>query len=111
MEYTKEIETPVGGHKVVIKTLMTGAEREQVDGAQFRFVETKDGKDFTVTDMQKVATAQKHELLRVSVVTIDEDVTECFKRLHGMFEPDYEFVYEQILAEQKKMMPSTSAVS
>ena len=111
MDYTKEIETPVGGHKVLIKTLVTGAEREQIDGAQFNFIETKDGKDFTVTDMQKVATATKHELLRVSVVNIDGDITDCFKRLQAMFEPDYEFVYEQVLAEQKKMIPSTSPAS
>jgi hypothetical protein len=108
MEYTKEIETPVGGHKVIIKTMVTGSEREQIDGAQFNFIQTKDGKEFNVTDMQKVATATKHELLRVSVVSIDGDITEC---LQAMFEPDYEFVYEKVLAEQKKMMPSTSPVS
>jgi NaMN:DMB phosphoribosyltransferase len=111
MEYTKEIETPVQGKKVLIKTMLTGAEREQVEGAQFQFVQTKDGKEFTVSDMKKVATAQKHELLRVAVISIDGDVTECFARLQAMYEPDYEFVYEQILAEQKKMMPSTSPVS
>jgi hypothetical protein len=105
MEYTKEIETPVGGHKVVIKTMVTGAEREQIDGAQFQFVQTKDGKEFTVTDMQKVANATKHALLQVSVVSIDGDITECFKRLQAMFEPDYEFVYQRIVEEQKKMIP------
>ena len=109
MEYTKEIVTPVGKHKVAIKSLVTGAEREQIDGAQFNFIQTKDGKDFTVTDMQKVATATKHETLRVSVISIDGDITECFNRLQAMFEPDYKYVYEQVLAEQKKMMPSTSA--
>lgn len=111
MEYTKEIETPVGGHKVVIKTMITGGEREQIDCAQYKFIDTKNGTDFVVSDMSKVEIADKHELLRVSVVTIDGDVTECFKRLQAMFETDYNFVYEQILAEQKKMMPSTSAVS
>lgn len=108
MEYTKEIVTPVGGHKVQIKTMVTGAEREQIDCAQLRFVQTKDGTEFNVTDMQKVANATKHELLRVSVISIDGDITECFARLQAMFQADYEFVYEQIVETQKKMMPSTS---
>lgn len=111
MQYTQEIETPVGGHKVLVKTMLTGAEREQVDGAQYNFIKTTDGKEFSVTDMQKVATATKHELLRVAVVSIDGDITECFKRLQSMYEPDYEYVYGQIVALQKKMIPSTSAAS
>lgn len=105
--YEKEIETPVQGQKVIIKTMVSGAEREQIEGAQMQFVQTKDGKEFTVTDMKKLATAQKHELLRVSVLSIDGDATDCLERCLKMYEPDYDFVYEQILAEQKKMMPST----
>ena len=73
MQYVKEIETPIGKHKVVIKTMLTGAEREQVDGAQMAFVETEDGSTFKVKDMKKVATAQKHELMKVSVKSIDGD--------------------------------------
>lgn len=114
MEYTKEIETPVGGHKVVIKKLVTGAEREQIDGAQFKYMavtEGKEGRVATVTDVEMATVATKHELLRVCVVSIDGDITECFKRLQAMFEQDYEFVYEQILTEQKKMTPSTSPAS
>lgn len=111
MEYTKEIETPIGKHKVVFKTMVSGAEREQIDSAQMQFVQTSDGQNFTVTDMKKVTTAQKHELLRVCVLTIDTDPTECFERLHKMFETDYEFVYSEILSAQKKMTVSTSPAS
>jgi len=111
MQYTKEIETPIGKHKVVIKTMLTGAEREQVDGAQFNFIKTTDGKEFAISDMQKVATATKHELLKVAVVTIDGDLTDCFKRLQAMYEPDYEFVCAQIEELQKKMLASTQAAS
>jgi hypothetical protein len=106
MEYTKEIETPIGKHKVVFKTLVTGAEREQIDAAQMAFVQTKDGKEFTVTDMKKVTTATKHELLKVSVVSIDGDIVDCFKRLQNMYQPDYDFVCEAIEQEQKKMTDS-----
>ena len=112
MEYTKEIVTPMAAHKVVIKILVTGAEREQIDGAQFKHMEVKEGKEgreAVVKDVSLATLASKHELLRVSVISIDGDITECFARLQAMYEPDYAFVYEQVLAEQKKMMPSTSA--
>lgn len=111
MEYTKEIETPMGKHKVLFKTMVTGAEREQIDAAQMEFVQTTDGKEFKVTDMKKVATAQKHELLKVSVVSIDSDPTDCFIRLQKMYEPDYAFVCEQIEETQKKIIESTSPAS
>lgn len=106
MEYQKEIETPIEKKKVVFKTMLTGSEREQVDNAQMDFVETKDGQNFTVTDMKKVALAQKHELLKVSLVSIDGDITDPFKRLHKSY--DYEWVYSQIEKEQKKIQDQTS---
>lgn len=108
MDYTKEIVTPMGSHKVVFKTILSGYERETVMSASMEFVNTNDGKNFEVKDMKKMALAEKHQLLRVSVLSIDEDSTECFERLQKMYEPDYAFVYDQIILEQKKMMPSTS---
>lgn len=101
-KYQSEIETPIGKHKVVFKTLLTGAEREQVDNAEMRYVDTKDGKEATVKDMQKLVTAGKHELLKVSVISIDGDLTDCFARLHKMYSPDYNAVYEAVIEAQKK---------
>jgi len=106
MQYTKEIETPVGKHKVVIKTMLTGAEREQVDLAPTAFLETTDGENFTSKDTKAVASAAKHELLKLSIVSIDGDATDCFARLGKMWEPDYAFVYSAIRDEQKKMKAS-----
>lgn len=110
-QYTREISTPVGEHKVVFKTMLTGAEREKVDNAQLDFVKTKDGQTFEVTDMGKATLAQKHRLLEVSIVTIDGDGTDRLERLRKMYEQDYEFVYNEIVATQKKMKASTSAAS
>lgn len=109
MEINKEIETPIGKHKVVIKTILTGAEREEVDNAEMKYLKTEDGKSFQVTDMAKIGLAKKHALLSTSVVTIDGDGAEILKRLQKMYESDYAFVYEQIETEQKKMTTSTSA--
>lgn len=103
MEINKDIETPIGGHKIVIKTMLTGAEREKVDNAEMQFVKTEDGQKFTVTDMAKMTTAKKHKLLEVSVVSIDADATDVLARLQKMYEPDYNFVFAEIEAEQKKM--------
>jgi len=100
--FTDQITTPIGKHVVVFKTLITGAEREQIDAASMKFVDTKDGKEFTVKDMPKVTVAEKHELLKVCVLSIDGDNADCFERLQKMYEPDYKAVYEAILEAQKK---------
>lgn len=111
MQLTKEIITPIGKHKVEIRTMLTGAQREAVDNAQMDYVETSDGQTFKVKDMKKVGLAQKHKLLEVSVVQIDEDATTVLERLQKMYEPDYDFVYNEIIDAQKKMKSSTSEVS
>lgn len=110
MEYTQEIETPIAKHKVVIKKLLTGGEREQVTNAPVKYAKTTDGKTFTV-DTEKVATAEKDMLLTVSVVSIDGDVADVLVRLKKMYEPDYDFVYNTIIEVQKKMKEVTSPTS
>lgn len=111
MDIHKEIETPVGKHKVVIKTMLTGAEREKVSNAPMRYAKTEDGQKFTVTDMEKMANAEKHALVEVSLVSIDGGTTELFSIWRKMYEPDYDFVYNEIVAAQKKMKVPTSPAS
>lgn len=111
MQLTKEITTPIGGDKVVIKTILTAAEREQVNGAQMPYVKTIDGKSFEVTDMKKIAVAERHELIKISVVSINGDATDSFARWHKMYEHDADFVYNEIVNAQKKMIPSTFPMS
>lgn len=106
MEITREITTPLGKDKVVIKTILTGAEREQVDNAQMRYVKTSDGKNFEVSPehMMMIGVAQKHELMKVSIVSINDDPTDTFNRWQKMYEPDYNFVYNEVVAAQKKII-------
>lgn len=111
MEITAKLTTPMQGQEVVIKTVLNAAEREQVQTAQMRFVNTKDGQDIHVTDMGKMTLAEKHELIKVSLVSIDGDETSTFERWHKMYEHDAAYVYEKILDAQKKMIPSTSPTS
>lgn len=111
METRKEIVTPVGEHKVVIKTMLTGAEREKVTNAPMKYAKTDDGQHFTFTDMEKVATAEKHALLEASIVSVDGGTTDLLNIVRKMYEPDYEFVYNEIVDTQKKMKTSTSQVS
>ncbi|MCD1627047.1 hypothetical protein K7H22_13680 [Seohaeicola saemankumensis] len=111
MEITKEIITPLGEHKVVIKTMLTGAERERVSNAIMKYAKTEDGKTFTVTDMEKVALAEKHALLEVSVVSVDGGTTDLLGVVRKMYEADYDFVYNEIIETQKKMKVSTSPAS
>lgn len=106
-QFTEELITPIGKHKVMFKTMITGAEREQIDAASMKFIDTKDGKEFTVKDMAGVTTAEKHALIKVCVLSIDDDPTDCFDRWQKMFEPDYIAVYDAILGAQKKTVALT----
>lgn len=103
MEYTKEIETPVGKHKVKFKTMLTGFEREEVETAPTAFVDTTDGETYNVKDMKQLTLAQRHTLLKVSLLSIDGDETNCFDRVRKMYAPDYTFVCDEIEKEQKKV--------
>ena len=111
METSKEIITPMAQHKVVIKTMLTGAERERVTNAPMKYAKTEDGKTFTVTDMEKVALAEKHALLEASIISIDGGTTDLLNIARKMYEPDYDFVYNEIVEAQKKMKVTTSPAS
>lgn len=102
MDLEREITTPIGNHKVVFKTMLTGQEREDVENEPNKYAETQDGKTFKV-DLHKVAFADRHALLKVSVKSIDNDSTNILDRLLKMYEPDYEYVFNEIVATQKKM--------
>ncbi|MCK5027333.1 MAG: hypothetical protein KAS07_02865 [Candidatus Pacebacteria bacterium] len=102
MELTKKITTPLGKNEVEIKIILTGAEREKIDNAQMQYMKTSDGKSFEVTDMSKVALAQKHELLKTCLISIDGDKLNCFDRIQKFYEQDYDFVFDEIMKEQKK---------
>ncbi|MGX7894408.1 hypothetical protein [Tsuneonella sp. HG222] len=109
MDLIKTVETPIGKHKVEFKTLLTVAEAERVKTAQMEFIQTKDGVEFAVTNTAQVTLAEKHELLKVSIISIDGDATDCFDRIQKMYEPDGAFVYASILEAQKKMKDTISA--
>lgn len=106
MQYEKEITTPLSETKVVIKTMLSGADHEAVEGAQLKFATTDDLKTFKAKekDLQKITNAKKHELLARSVVTINGDPSNPVERLLKLPAKDYEFVCKTIVDEQKKMM-------
>lgn len=104
MELEKEIVTPFKEHKVIFKTMLTGAEREEVESAESRLIETRDGKEFSVKDMGAIVTASKHALLKASLVSVDGDEANCFERVRKMYDIDYNFIFEQVEETQKKMM-------
>lgn len=113
MQYTKEIKTPLEGATVVIKTMLSGEDQDAVDNAEFNYATTQDFKTYQAKagDLIKVATAKKYELISRSIVTLNGDGTDTLKRLLKMPAADYKFVYDTIVAEQKKMMNETGAAT
>jgi hypothetical protein len=113
MQYQTEIVTPLEQAKVVIKTMLTGAEQEAVDNAELQYATTADFKTFQAKekDLKKITLAKKHELITRSVVSINADPTDVLVRLQKMPAKDYKFVYDTIVAEQKKMMSETGELT
>lgn len=102
VEHTKEIETPVSKAKVVIKTMITGAEREQIENAQFKKAKIGEKGEVIISDVTEAVNAEKHATIDMYVVSIDGSSIECRKRLMKMWEQDTQFVLDQIEAVQKK---------
>lgn len=100
--YQKEIITPIDKKKVVIKTMLTGAEREQITNAQYESAKIGDKGEVIIKDVASAVNAEQHKMLDVCIVSIDGSAIDCRDRLMKMWEEDTQFVIDEIEACQKK---------
>lgn len=96
-----ELILPISKSVVIIKEMITGAEREMIETAQGRVARIGDN-NAVVADVAKIITAEKHATLDVYIISIDGSPTECRERLYKLFEPDTKFVVDAIEELQKK---------
>lgn len=102
---TKELELPISKSKVVIKTMITGAEREQIETANTRFSKVGPRGEVIITDIAGATLAEKHATIDVFVVSLDGSQTDCRSRLLKLYEEDYQFVIDAIAEVEKKAKP------
>ena len=91
---TKEILTP-NGHKVILKTYLTGGEAELVEDV---FLAQSDlGEDQKVSFNFKAAVRPaNHKLIEIMVVSLDGEEKDVLKRLLDLKSQDYRAVVDEL---------------
>jgi len=102
IQHTKEINLPISKQTAVIKTMITGAEREQIETAPTKYSRVGEKGEVVITDIAKATLAEKHAMIDVYVVSIEGSTTNCRERLLKMYEDDYNAVFKAIEDVQKK---------
>lgn len=112
-DFTREIVTPIMGKTITLKTVITGAEREKIESATTKYVTAggSTGKEISVTDMEALLYATRHQMLRICVISIDKDETDCLDRLRQMPDDDYQFVIAEVENDQKKIVEGLKRIS
>ncbi len=96
---THEIVTPLKGHKVVLKSWITGRESQKIDNSMVKgFGVTADGKKKQLTPEIKEAafSAQENAAIEAIVVSVDGANNNLLNRVLDMRKPDYEFVVDEV---------------
>jgi hypothetical protein len=108
--YTKEIELPISKSKVVIKTMITGEDKEFIETAEARASKVN-GKGELVASPADVFIAQKHAEIDAYVVSIDGSNVDVRKRMKKLYEPDYDAIIAGIESVKKAKTPEAETAS
>lgn len=103
---TIEIETPIGKHKIVLKTYLTGREQRAIEAVFLGSVDW-DVQTQTVKSKFTVQTAQlaENETIKQQVVSIDGKTENVLDLILDMRSEDFAFVKDQL---QKLSLGPTS---
>ena len=109
MKYEKEIITPITQTKVVIKTMLTGLDREAIETAGMDDATIGSKGEVVIKDVKKMVLAQKYAAMDVSVVSVNGSPAETRQKLLQLPEHDTQFVIDAIESEQKKTSAAATA--
>lgn len=94
---TFEIVTPIKGHKVVLRSWITGRESQKIDGAMFKGVgTTQDGKKLTPKLSESMLSDQENASIEVVVVSVDGKENDVVNSVLNMRAKDYSFVTAEV---------------
>lgn len=94
---TFEIVTPVKGHKVVLRSWITGRESQKIDGAMFKGVGTTgDGKKLQPKLSESMLADQEKASIDVVVVSVDGKNNNLVDTVLDMRKGDYDYVLKEI---------------
>lgn len=94
---TFDITTPIKGVKVVLKSWITGREKQKIDGAMFAGVQTTgDGKHLQPKLSDQMIAEQENASIKAVVVSVDGVDNDVLNAVLNMRSKDYEFVLKEI---------------
>lgn len=94
---TFEIVTPVKGHKVVLRSWITGRESQKIDSAMFKGVGTTgDGKRLQPKLSDTMLADQENASIEVIVVSVDGKDNDLVNTVLNMRKQDYDFVLKEV---------------
>ena len=103
---TKEIITPIGKNKIVVKSWLTGGESEQIQGV---FLSGQDINASNQTDFKlkgSIIAEANHKAIETIVVSIDEKTDNILKTILDLRAEDYRFIVDEV---NKLTNPSITA--
>ena len=94
---TYEVKTPIKGHKVILKSWITGKESQSIDSAMFAGVGTSvDGKKLAPKLSDTMIADQENASIKAVVVSVDGKETDVVDAVLNMRAGDYKFVLEEV---------------
>jgi hypothetical protein len=94
---TIEVETPLKKHQVVLKSWINGREKQKIDGALFKGMETSSDQDKPTPKLNDSFLAnQTNAAIQNIVVSVDGNSTNVLDRVLDMRAQDYEFVKDEV---------------
>jgi len=95
----KEIITPIGKNKIIIKEWLTGGEAEQIEDIFLDdiSVNVSDGKPQQSGNVKanKVRLAT-HKTIELTIISIDEKTDDILNRTLNLRDKDYQFILSEI---------------
>jgi len=109
---TFEIVTPVKEIPVVLRSWITGREKQKIDGAMFRGVSTTgDGKRLTPKLSDSMIADQENASIEAVVVSVNGSEQDVVKAVLAMRVKDYEFVLAEVTRVVEGDIPEKKEVS
>lgn len=94
---TYEVVTPKRGHVVVLKSWITGRDKQKIDGSLFRNVETKgSGESITPQLSEDMIANQQNASIEAIVVSVDGVTEGILDLVLDMHVKDCDFIDQQI---------------
>lgn len=115
---TIEIVTPIKGHVLVCQAWINGREKQKIDGAMFKSLDTVgDGTSMRPKMNETMLSAQENASIEVVVLSVDGNSDDVLNQVLDFRVKDFEFVVKNVKAivdgdlDEKKENASETSIS